>query len=81
MTNKYIFLILLIILNLFLLSTFGSNKSATVVTNIINKANFEIIYLNTECSETKEEVYRDEEHIYVSPCIKVANILIKLQTE
>ncbi len=78
MTNKYIFLIgILCIINLILLSNFNVNNSHGVVVNIKNKIDFEIVYLNQECSNDLEEFYRDDSYIYVSPCIKISNILIR----
>ena len=78
MTNKYIFLIVLLsIINVFLLSNFIVNNSYEVIVNIKNKVDFEIVYLNQECSEDLEELYRDDKYIYVSPCIEISNILIR----
>ncbi len=78
MTNKYIFFIVLLsIVNLLLLSNFNINNSHEVIVNIKNKIDFEIIYLNQECSNELEELSRDDNYIYVSPCIKIANILIR----
>lgn len=78
MTNKYIFLIVLFsIVNLLLLFIFNANNSHEVIVNIKNKIDFEIIYLNQECSNELEELYRDDNYIYVSPCIKISNILIR----
>ena len=78
MTNKYIFFIVLLsIVNLFLLSNFTINNSHEVIVNIKNKINYEIVYINRECSNELEELSRDDNYIYVSPCIKIANILIR----
>ncbi len=78
MTNKYIFFIVLLsIINLILLSSFNINNSHDVVVNIKNKIDFEIMYLNQECSNELEELYRDDNYIYISSCIKLSNILIR----
>ena len=78
MTNKYIFLIIfLCIINVFLLSNFNVYNFHDVIVNIKNRIDFEIVYLNQECSEDLEELYRDDNYIYVSPCIKKSNILIR----
>ena len=66
MTNKYILLIVLLsIVNLLLLFIFNANNSHEVIVNIKNKIDFEIIYLNQECSNELEELYRDDNYIYV----------------
>ncbi len=78
MTNKYIFFIALFsIVNIILLFNFNIKNSYEVMVSIKNRMDFEIIYLNKECSTEKEELFRDENYIYVSPCIRISDILIR----